>query len=215
LISLKKAKMPALSNSKYESVAQAYIADVERKGARAYGSVYPKASLKACQNGIGKLLANPDFAARVAELETILGEMAAAAGMMAAKEILQELSAIGRANMADYMTVGSDGDPQLHFSELTREQTAALVEVTVETHVEGRAEDAKKVKKIRFKLHDKRAALVDLGRYYGLFKDRVEHGGKDGAPLIPEGMTENEVCRRIAFLLLEGAPESPAKEVIH
>ena len=27
--------------------------------------------------------------------------------------------------------------------------------------------------------------LVDLGRHYGLFKDRVEHCGKDGAPLIP------------------------------
>jgi hypothetical protein len=27
--------------------------------------------------------------------------------------------------------------------------------------------------------------LVDLGRHYGLFKDRVEHSGKRGAPLIP------------------------------
>jgi len=73
--------------------------------------------------------------------------------------------------------------------DVSAEQTSALVEVTVETYVEGRGEDAKKVKKARFKLHDKRAALVDLGRYYGLFKDRVEHAGMDGAPLIPEGMT--------------------------
>jgi phage terminase small subunit len=200
--------MPVLANSKHEAVAQAYIADVERNGPRGYRSVYPKAGAKGAANGFSRLISDPAFAARVAELEAVLADKAAAAGLMAAKEVLAELSAIGRANMADYMTVGTDGDPQLHFSELTREQTAALAEVTLETYVEGRGEDAKKVKKARFKLHDKHGALVDLGRYYGLFKDRREHAAKDGAPLIPEGMTDNEIARRIAFLLMESAPES-------
>lgn len=195
--------MPALASSKHESVAQAYISDVERNGPRAYGSVYPKASPRSRQIGFSVLQGNPDFAARVTELEEMLGVLAAAAGMMSAKEILQELSVIGRANMADYMTVGPDGDPQLHFSDLTHEQTAALAEVTVDTYIEGRGENAQKVKKVRFKLHDKRAALVSLGQHYGLFKDRVEHSGKDGAPLIPEGISDNEIARRIAYILSE------------
>lgn len=36
---------------------------------------------------------------------------------------------------------------------------------------------------LKMKLHDKRAALVDLGRHLKLFTDKVEHGGNDGGPL--------------------------------
>ncbi|SEI98662.1 phage terminase small subunit [Azotobacter beijerinckii] len=36
---------------------------------------------------------------------------------------------------------------------------------------------------LKIKLHDKRAALVDIGRHIGMFKDRVEVTGKDGGPL--------------------------------
>lgn len=36
---------------------------------------------------------------------------------------------------------------------------------------------------LKVKLHDKRAALVDLGRHLGMFKDKVEVTGKDGGPI--------------------------------
>lgn len=36
---------------------------------------------------------------------------------------------------------------------------------------------------LKVKLHDKKGALVDIGRHLGMFKDRVEHTGKDGAPI--------------------------------
>jgi phage terminase small subunit len=172
--------------------------------------LYPTISPASASGVSSRLISDPAFAARVAELEAVLADKAAAAGLMAAKEVLAELSAIGRANMADYMTIGTDGDLRLHFHKLTRAQTAALAEVIVDAYAEGGGEDARQVKKVRFKLHDKRAALVDLGRHYGLFKERMEHSGKDGAPLIPEGMTDNEVARRIAFLLLSYEPESPS-----
>jgi hypothetical protein len=67
-------------------------------------------------------------------------------------------------NMQDYIRIGRDGSPVLDFENLTRDQAAALQEVTVETYMEGRGENAREVKKVRFKLADKRAALVDLGR---------------------------------------------------
>ncbi len=44
--------------------------------------------------------------------------------------------------------------------------------VTVDECTEGRGEDARQVKRIKIKLFDKRAALVDLGRHLGLFKDK-------------------------------------------
>ena len=38
---------------------------------------------------------------------------------------------------------------------------------------------------IKVKLYDKRAALVDIGRHLGMFKDKLELTGGDGAPLMP------------------------------
>ena len=35
----------------------------------------------------------------------------------------------------------------------------------------------------RIKMYDKAAALEKLGRTLGLFKDRLEHTGKDGGPI--------------------------------
>ena len=92
----------------------------------------------------------------------------------------EQLTKIGFANIQDYVRIGPDGDPVLDFENLTRDQAAALQEVTVETYMEGRGKNAREVKKVRFKLADKRAALVDLGRHHKLFTNKFEHCGKDG-----------------------------------
>lgn len=89
--------------------------------------------------------------------------------------VLGELAKIGFANMQDYMTVGPDGSPTLNFKDLTRDQAAALVEVTVEEFRDGRT-DSREVRRVKFKLADKRSALVDLGKHLGLFIERVEVG---------------------------------------
>src|SRR5438105_4182779 len=39
--------------------------------------------------------------------------------------------------------------------------------------VNGRGKDARDVKRVRFKLADKQAALVSLGRHLGIFDDKV------------------------------------------
>lgn len=39
---------------------------------------------------------------------------------------------------------------------------------------------------IKIKFHDKRGALVDIGRHLGMFKDKVEMTGKDGGPIETE-----------------------------
>lgn len=95
-----------------------------------------------------------------------------------AERVLRELALLGFANMEDYMRVGSDGDPYLDFSALSRDQAAALQEVTVEDFKEGRGEDARDVRRVKFKLADKRAALVDLGKHLKLFTEKVEHSGE-------------------------------------
>src|SRR5208283_714778 len=88
-----------------------------------------------------------------------------------------ELAKIGFANMQDYMGSTPGGGPYLDFSKLTRDQAAALAEVTVDDFVDGRGENARAVKRVKFKLHDKRAALVDLGGHLGMFQDGNQAAG--------------------------------------
>jgi phage terminase small subunit len=114
---------------------------------------------------------------KVAEAIKQAQEARSARTTVTADRVVSELAKLGFANMADYMRASPGGDPYLDFSALTRDQAAALQEVTVEDYVDGRGENAREVKRVRFKLADKRAALVDLGRHLGMFKDRVEHSG--------------------------------------
>jgi phage terminase small subunit len=172
-------RMPVLKNVKHEAVAQAYIADPAKVGWRAYKAVYPKSSQHAAETAFGRLLKNAEFSSRIAEMSAEAAEGAVAT----AREVLEQLTKIGFANIQDYVRIGPDGDPVLDFENLTRDQAAALQEVTVETYMEGRGKNAREVKKVRFKLADKRAALVDLGRHHKLFTNKFEHGGKDGRPI--------------------------------
>ncbi len=68
--------------------------------------------------------------------------------------------------------------------EIDDDTAAAIAEVS-----EGR--DGLKVK-----FHDKKGALVDIGRHIGMFKDRVEHTGKDGGPVEVVYMTP-EAIRKV------------------
>lgn len=169
--------MPPLDNAKHEAFARAIV---EGKNNReAYRAAGYKGNDAAVDASASRLLSDAKVSARVKELQ----ETAADASVMAAREVLQELTKLARANMADYMRVGPDGDPVLDFGALNRDQAAALVEVTVEDFTDGRGDDARDVRRVKFKLADKRAALVDLGRHHKLFADRIEHTGRDGAPI--------------------------------
>lgn len=129
-----------------------------------------------------RLLRDAKVAAAIAEAQT----ERSARTEITADRVLTELAKIGFSNMADYMRAGPDGDPYLDFSALTRDQSAALQEVTVEDFKDGRGEDARDVRRIKFKLADKRAALVDIGKHLGMFVDRVEHSGGISLNVAPE-----------------------------
>lgn len=124
-------------------------------------------------------LKKPEIAAAIQEAMAARSERTEITSDM----VLRELAKLGFANMADYMKCTADGDPYLDFSQLTRDQAAALIEVTVEDFVDGRGEDARSVRKVKFKLADKRAALVDIGRHLNMFIERKEITGKDGGPI--------------------------------
>ena len=107
-------------------------------------------------------LTKPDIAAAIEKARAAHAERAE----LSADWVIDELRKIAAANMADY--VGTE------FSALTREQTAAVSEVTIEDFVEGSGEQARTGRRVRLKLYDKRAALVDLGRHLGFFEMRKQ-----------------------------------------
>jgi hypothetical protein len=121
------------------------------------------------------------------------------------ENVLSELAKLAFANMADYIEIGADGQPRLDLSALTRDQAAAIHEVVVETRIVQRDDGPPViVSKAKFKLADKRAALVDLGKHLGLFKDPVEHTGKDGGPVEVKQVSDIEAARWIGRLLCKG-----------
>jgi phage terminase small subunit len=108
--------------------------------------------------------------------------------------------------MLDYMRVTPEGDPCVDLSTLTREHASALSDFTVEDSTDGRGEEARNVRRVKIKLHDKIGALVQLGKYLGLFAE------KSAVPTSPleEVPTElllemrNELLQRRAKLIGTG-----------
>jgi len=195
--------MPILRNNRHEAFARAIVEG--SSGRAAYGAAGYRAKGAVADANASRLLTNAKVSARIAELKGL----AAQASTVEATRVLTELAKLAFANMADYMRVGPGGDPVLDFSKLTRDQAAALVEVTVEDYLDGRGEDARQVRRVKFKLASKLLALELLGKHLGLFKDRIEHSGKGGGPVEVKQVSDIEATRWIGRLLSKVA--GPAK----
>jgi len=98
--------------------------------------------------------------------------------------VLKELALLGFANMKDYIKISADGDPFIDLSDLTREQAAAISETMVEDYYEGRGDDVRQVRKVKIKFHDKKGALVDIGKHLGMFVDKSEVDVTVKGPLV-------------------------------
>jgi phage terminase small subunit len=137
-------------------------------------------SAKTAQVQGSRLLSNAMVSAAIAEKQGKRFEKLE----ITAERVLAELALIGFANMLDYISVGENGTARVDLSNLTREQAAAISEITVEEFTERTGEDGEgkpifeNVKRTKFKLTDKRGALVDLGRHLKLFTDKREISGQ-------------------------------------
>lgn len=111
------------------------------------------------------------------EVERILSDRAKKLDITAEK-VLGELAKMAFANMQDYIQI-QDGEAYVDLSAMTREQAAAIQEITSERYVEGKGDDAREVKRTKFKLSDKRGSLELLGKHLKLFTDKSEITGLD------------------------------------
>ena len=95
--------------------------------------------------------------------------------------VLLEYARIAFADMDTYVTWGPGGVTLNESSELPVGASAAVSEVTESVTEKGNT--------VRFKLHDKQAALGMLAKHLGMMPDKIEHGGPDGGPIRQEIVT--------------------------
>lgn len=83
--------------------------------------------------------------------------------------ILEELMKIAFADIGEFYTQDADGNISIDMNKLIRGQTSILQELSVK-QVNGKT----KIRDIRIKPADKMAALQMIGKYLGMFKEKVE-----------------------------------------
>lgn len=91
-----------------------------------------------------------------------------------ADAVVSEIAKLAFSNMMNYIVIQDDGSYVVDFSMVDRDMGAAMSEVTTETYVEGKGEEAQTVKRMKFKLCDKKGSLELLGRHLGIFNDKSE-----------------------------------------
>lgn len=126
-------------------------------------------SAETAQEQSSRLLSNVMLRAEIERLQTQRAERTE----VTADEVVLELRRLAFANMLDYITIQDDGSYVINFSMLNRAKAAAVREVTVETYTEGRGDDAQAVKRVKFALADKKAALELLGKHLGMFPNQL------------------------------------------
>lgn len=154
--------MPILQNQRQE-----LFANLLARG-KMQSKAYAEAGYKPNSKSAKKLAQHPDVKRRIAELN----ELAVAETTLTVQKVLDELMKLGFSNMLDYIKIDEDGSAELDFKGLTREQAAAIGEITTEETTNPRTGEI--TKRTKFKLLDKKGALVDLGRHLQMWVDRKD-----------------------------------------
>lgn len=158
-------------------------------GVDAYIFAGYECSAAIARNSASRLLANDSIKARVAELLEKRRQIDAQATEIAIQKlaitkerVLSELAKIGFSDIRKVVRWNGqklkDGevvsnDVSLICSDEIDDDTAAAISEISQSPTGG----------LKVKLHDKKGALVDIGKQLGMFKEVHEHTGKDGGPI--------------------------------
>lgn len=100
---------------------------------------------------------------------------------LTADKVSEELQRLGFSNMLDFMEIDENGKPVgLNLSNITRDQAAAIQEITEDTTGGSGDGERRLILRTKFKLADKKAALELLGRHLGMFQDSLKVSGLEG-----------------------------------
>ena len=144
--------MPALPNPKHEVFAN----QVAR--GKTLGEAYVIANYKEDDGNASNLASKPEIAARIQEITS----MVAARAMVTGERVLAELARIGFADITQAVQIVNGKVQVIDTANLSPDLKAAMAEIS-------QTKDG-----IKVKLHDKRAALENLGKHLGLFKENID-----------------------------------------
>ena len=131
--------------------------------AQAYILASGKCRGKAAESAASRMLSN----VKCLEYLEKLGQRATARAEKSADDVIRELEKMGFSNIKHYLSFSKKGVSLKNSEELTEEQLACVAEVSESISGKGN-------KYLRFKLHDKKAALELLGKRFKLFTEKFE-----------------------------------------
>ncbi len=89
-----------------------------------------------------------------------------------AEDVVKELAVIGFADICQFVEFDGKNVSLKHSGEIDEKARRSICEIS-----------SSRDGSVKVKLHDKIRALENLGKYLGIFKERLEISGRDGKPL--------------------------------
>lgn len=93
--------------------------------------------------------------------------------------IISRLMTIADSAIGDILTVDDLGNIEFDYAKLTPEMRKAIQGISIDEFKEGRGRNSGNVRKIKIQLADRLRALEMLGKYLGMFKEKVQLTGDD------------------------------------
>ena len=122
---------------------------------------------------------------------------------ISADRVLNELAKLAFSDMRDFTRWSASGVELRNSDDLNDDDAACIAEVSETTTKEGGS--------VKFKLHDKKAALELLGRHLKLFTDKHEHSGPDGKSIPISNAPDEELSAKISALLAKVRPSKDSE----
>jgi len=132
------------------------------------GRAYKEAGFRPNSRAASKLASRPEILARLDWIR----RQALADTTLSIQRVVAELEKMAFANMLDYVRIDDDGNAILDLRNMTRDQAAAILEITTDEITSPR--NGEVTRRTRLKLGEKRGTLMDLGKWLGMYKKADE-----------------------------------------
>lgn len=137
---------------------------------------------------------DPLIIARIQELRDELKER----NMVTVENVLKELSKIAFDDIKNHLSFRTEKVVVDYEENTPIFEYRTIVDVKDSDDVDTRAVAEVSTSKggvFKFRMYDKEQALLNIGKYLGMFNDKVELTGKEGGPIVVEEAREKLVAR--------------------
>ena len=155
---------------KQERFCSEYVIDLNATQAAIRAGYSEKTANRIASENLSK----PDIQNRISKLTADATER----NNITVDRVLQEFAAIAFLDPIDLFN--EDGSMK-QLAEMPESARRAIGGIEIKEYFEGRGDDVQRINLTKIKIIDKRAALGDLGKYLGMFIDRVDHSSADGS----------------------------------